>query len=112
MSEAVLPLQWEATDQSDQLVQSVTKPRSRYSWMPFLLPLGLTGMSWMMGGMPPLTDAGFIALTLICLLYVIREMAVFPQRFGIGGLVLFGGTLIWFCYDYLIHWLGINFSGL
>jgi hypothetical protein len=107
MSVAAVPLQWET---GSERLEDLTKRRSRYSWAPFLLPLLLTGMSWLLGGMPVLTDAGFLALAAICLTYVIREMLVFPQRFGIGGLILFGGALIWFCYDYLTHWLGINFS--
>ena len=95
MSEAAVPFQWES---GVELVESTRGRRSRYSWAPFLLPLLLTGMSWMVGGMPIATDAGFLALTAICAIYVIREMLIFPRRFGIGGLILFGGTLIWFCY--------------
>src|SRR5262245_17263741 len=102
MSEAAgAILQWEP---SNELAETLTKRRSPYSWTPFLLPLLLTGLSWRVGGMPLLTDAGFLALTLLCLIYVIRELLVFPQRFGMGGLVLYGGTLIWFCYDYMNNW--------
>jgi len=109
MSVAAVPLQWET---GSELVESVTKRRSRYLWVPFLVPVLLTGMSWLSGGMPTFTDAGFVVLTAICLVYVIRELQVFPQRFGIGGLTLFGGALIWFCYDYMTHWLGMDFSRL
>ncbi|HEV8607779.1 MAG TPA: O-antigen polysaccharide polymerase Wzy [Tepidisphaeraceae bacterium] len=108
MSVAAVPLQWELASEP---AESLTRRRSRYSWAPFVAPLALTGVSWLMGGMPILTDAGFLALTVICVIYVIREMALFPQRFGIGGLILFGGTVIWFCYDYMTNWLGVKFSG-
>jgi hypothetical protein len=109
MSYAALPLQYELTN---EVVENVGKRRSRYSWTLFLLPLLLTGMSWQLGGMSILTDAGFLALTLACVICLIRELLVFPQRFGIGGLVLFGGSLIWFCYDYLGNWLGVKFGSL
>jgi hypothetical protein len=33
----------------------------------------------------------------------------FPRRFGIGGILLFGGVLIWFCDDYYANWLGFDF---
>jgi hypothetical protein len=59
-----------------------------------------------------LTDVGFVVLTILCLAYLIRELIVFPQRFGVGAMLLFGGTLLWFCYDYLTHWLGVSFTGL
>ncbi len=108
MSVAAVPLEY--TDISEP-VGTVTKRRSRYSWVPFIVPLALTGVSWAAGGSPMLTDAGWLALTVICTIYVLREMALFPQRFGIGGIVLYGGSVIWFCYDYLTNWLGVKFSG-
>jgi hypothetical protein len=109
MNESAAVQQWEL---GNDLAQPLTKPRSPWSWTPFLVPLLLTGLSWRIGGMPLLTDTGFLAMALICLIYVIRELIVFPQRFGIGGLVLYGGVLIWFCYDYINNWLGINYSNL
>src|SRR5689334_188574 len=102
MSVAALPLEWEVRQDP---VETVTKRRSRYGWVPFVAPLVLTGASWAAGGSPLLTDAAWVIIAFICLCYVIREMALFPQRFGIGGLILYGGTLMWFCYDYFSHWL-------
>lgn len=40
----------------------------------------------------------------ICVLYLIMELQAFPRRFGVGGLVLYGGALIWFCADYFRFW--------
>ena len=108
MSVAAVPLPWEATSEP---VGTVSKGRSPYCWAAFLVPLLISLASWLAGGSPRLTDAAWIALTLICLIYFIRELALFPQRFGIGGLILFGGTLIWFSYDYFTNWLGVRFSG-
>jgi hypothetical protein len=85
-------------------------PRSIYTPVPFLLPLLLTGMSVVMGGSAILTDLGFICLTAICICMLVNEFAQFPRRFGIGGMVMFGGILLWFCYDYLYYWMGLDFN--
>ena len=85
-------------------------PRSKFLPLPFAVPAVLTGLSMMMGGSPVLTDLGFVSLTALCTIGLAGELVRFPRRFGIGGIVLFGGVLIWFCYDYLTHWLGADFS--
>jgi oligosaccharide repeat unit polymerase len=80
----------------------------RRSWVSILLltlptaccGLALVSQEW------ALTGAGFILLSIICAMGVIVELLKFPERFGIGGLLLYGGTLIWFCDDYLVNWLG------
>lgn len=84
-------------------------PRSIYMPLPFLLPILLTGMSVLMGGAPILTDLGFISLTAICICMLVNEFIQFPRRFGVGGMVLFGGVLLWFSYDYLYYWMGADF---
>jgi hypothetical protein len=86
-------------------------PRSKNQWIPFLVPLALCAFSWLGGGIPFLTDAGFTIFTLLCLAFVTIEFIRFPRRFGIGGLVLWGGTLCWFCQDYFAHWFNAEFSG-
>lgn len=83
--------------------------RSIYLPLPFLLPVVLAGMSILLQGSPVLTDLAFLTLTGLCIIFLASEFIVFSRRFGIGGMVLFGGVLLWFCYDYLYHWLGINF---
>src|SRR6266568_649455 len=107
MSEAAVPLQWET---GNELVENVSKRRSRYSWAPFLLPLVLCAVSWSVGGMPALTDAGFLALTVICVWFCIIELVRFPHRNGVGALMLYGGVVVWFCMDYLANWFSIDFS--
>jgi hypothetical protein len=84
-------------------------PRSRNQWLAFLAPTALCGISWMSGGTPALTDLGFVLFTCICAVYLTVEFLRFPRRFGIGGLVLYGGSLCWFCQDYCTHWLNHDF---
>jgi hypothetical protein len=85
-------------------------PRSRFHWVALLLPLMLTGVSYLGGGVPDLTDLGFVAFTLICGYFLALEFFRFPRRFGIGGLVLYGGVLCWFCQDYFTHWYHRDFN--
>ncbi len=84
-------------------------PRSVYLPVPFALPLLICGISWVGGGIPILTDVGFVLLSLICAVLFINELQRFPRRFGTGGILLFGGILVWFCQDYLSNWLGRDF---
>lgn len=85
-------------------------PRPAYIPVLFVFPLLLCGVSWLAGGVPQLTDAGFILLTLLCLIFLGIELLRFPRRFGIGGILLFGGVLVWFCHDYMSNWLGRSFE--
>jgi hypothetical protein len=106
---------YEEPEQSTALapVDLVFVPRSRNQWLGFLPGLLVCGMSWMAGGVPALTDMGFLLFTIVCGMYLAAEFFYFPRRFGIGGLVLYGGTLCWFCQDYFTNWFGIDFkSGL
>jgi hypothetical protein len=82
--------------------------RSPYLASLFAIPMVLSGLSWAMDGVPPLTDFAFLLLTGMCLVLLIRELVVFPRRFGVGGILLFGGVLVWFCHDYLWNWLGAS----
>jgi hypothetical protein len=74
----------------------------------FLPPLTCSGLSWLLGGVQLLNDACFWMLCLVLAGLFIRELAVFPRRLGIGGLIVFGGALVWWCYDYGTHWLGFD----
>jgi hypothetical protein len=84
--------------------------RSRMQWIPFTVPALMTFISWQAGGIPPLTDLAFLMFTAFMLVFLTLEFYYFPRRFGIGGLVLWGGTLTWFCQDYFVHWFHKNFS--
>ncbi len=74
-----------------------------------LAPLIVSGASWASGGTPFMTDVAMVLLTIICVLAILRELFAFSSRYGIGGLVLYGGTLVWFCHDYLFTWFGRDF---
>jgi hypothetical protein len=86
------------------------RPRSKKIWLPFLFPMALCGLSFLLGGIQTLTDIGFGALSLICCVYLLLELRAFPHRMGIGGILLFGGVLVWFCDDYMANWFGMNLS--
>ncbi len=64
----------------------------------------------MSGGAPALTDLGFLFFTIWACVSLAMEFFYFPRRFGIGGILLWGGMLIWFCQDYFVHWWGVNFA--
>jgi len=76
----------------------------------FLIPVIVSGISYIAGGIPPVTDISFIILTLFCLIFLIRELKLFPRQQGIGAVLLYGGVLVWFCHDYLYNWLGRDFT--
>ncbi|MCX5662922.1 MAG: hypothetical protein NTW19_24830 [Planctomycetota bacterium] len=83
-------------------------PRSRWMPLAFALPAAICGLSWAADGETSITDAGMLLLTVLCIFYFILEVFCFPKRFGIGGMLVFGGTLVWFCHDYLTHWYGTD----
>ena len=80
--------------------------RSLWLPVPFIVPTVLCALSWLAGGIQVLTDLGFTLLALLCIINVIRELVVFRHRFGLGGLLVFGGTLVWWCHDYFSRWFG------
>jgi hypothetical protein len=92
---------------------SASRSPGRPWWLPlpFAFAGALAGASWAMGGQPWLTDLAFTVITLAAAAFFLEELVRFPRRFGAGGVVLFGGVLIWFCHDYLVNWLGGSFRG-
>jgi hypothetical protein len=80
--------------------------RSNLLPLPFVAPVVVAGASYLMGGVPRLTDLSFILIALLCFCGLLVELARFPRRFGVGGIVLFAGVLIWFCEDYFKRWFG------
>lgn len=85
-------------------------PRSKAMPASFILPTAVCGLSFAAGGIPAVTDLGFILLTALCIGWLIEEVVNFQRRFGVGGLLLFGGILLWFCDDYMGYWLGADYS--
>jgi hypothetical protein len=80
----------------------------RNPWAPiyFGMPAVVAMVSALAGGVPALTDLAFVMLTVLCAAYLISEFRAFSFRWGIGGMMVFGGVLIFFCYDYLLTWMG------
>lgn len=84
--------------------------RSPWTFLLFIPPALLCGLSWLTGGSPMLTDMGFLTLTFICGVLFFVELVRFPQRYGLGGMVLYGGTLLWLSHDYFVNWLGAPYT--
>jgi hypothetical protein len=78
--------------------------RSKMTPLLLIPSLGLSGIAWMAGGLSPLTDMSFLLLTIVCMVLLVRELLMFTQRWGLGGVVLYAGSLVWFCFDYLTFW--------
>jgi hypothetical protein len=85
-------------------------PRSRYMPLALLPGTLFCGLSWIFGGVPRLTDLGFVLFSLACLVLLIAEIAHFPRRYGVGGIILFGGALVWLSHDYFANWFGSSFT--
>lgn len=104
---ALYPAAYAGTSSS---TQEQYLPRSWSLPILFVVPIILTALSWLGEGVPFLTDIAFVYLTGLGIWLLILELLQFPRRFGIGGLVIFGGFLSWFCYDYLKSWFGQSFA--
>ena len=74
--------------------------------------MALCGVSWAGNGIPFLTDLGFIFLAALCSVFLVVEMLRFPRRFGTGGMVIFGGVLIWYCHDFFYKWFSYDGHGV
>jgi hypothetical protein len=83
--------------------------RSSSEALPFLIPVVLCSASWVANGIPALTDAGMVALTALCLILAVREVAEFTTRQSPGRIVLYVGVVAWFCQDYLATWFDHDF---
>jgi hypothetical protein len=77
----------------------------RSIWQPILLvlPLILAAGGYLFAA-APLVDLSFVTLTALCTIFLFGELGRFAERYGVGGVVLYGGVLIWFCYDYFYLW--------
>jgi hypothetical protein len=85
---------------------ALIEPAQRSIMQPILLliPILSSGVSFLAGGLPVLTDFSWVMLALLCAIFLMGELYRFPERLGIGGIVLYGGVLVWFCYDYMTNW--------
>ena len=78
--------------------------RSLYQPMLFGFPLIVGVLSWLAGGISLLTDFAFLLMAVLCAVFLIAEFRAFSFRWGIGGLLVYGGSLVWFFYDYFDNW--------
>lgn len=78
--------------------------RSNFQPVLFLFPTVVATLSWLAGGISLLTDFSFLLMTVLCGVFLLAELRSFSFRWGIGGLLVHGGSLIWFFYDYFDHW--------
>ena len=85
-------------------------PRARMQPIFFAPAPLISGMSWVMGGIPLLTDFSFVLLMIACTVFVVEEFFNFSRRFGLGGITLLFGVLVWFCYDYMTTWFMADFA--
>lgn len=87
-------------------------PLARVPWLPlvFLMPAIFCGLSWASGGIPVMTDTGMLWLLAACIACVLGEVKNFSRRFGMGGIVLFGGTMVWYLHDYMSNWFNTNYQ--
>jgi hypothetical protein len=86
--------------------------RSGWTWLLFVIPLLGSGVSWLAGGIGLLTDLSFLFFTIVCFGLFCEELLKINTRWGIGGLTLYGGCLVWFCYDYMANWFIAGSSAL
>lgn len=84
--------------------------RSIYSRLLFLLPVLFSGVSYAGGGIAMVTDLAFVTLTILCVIFLCRELLMFPKRQGMGGILIYGGVLVWFCHDYFWNWFFRDFN--
>lgn len=94
-----------SADQTDgDPLAIVAEERSKYQALFFLAPLAVSAVSWVAGGIALLTDFAFLLMAVLCVVFLIAELRAFSFRWGIGGLLVYGGSLIWFFYDYFDNW--------
>ena len=81
------------------------EPSKRSIWQPILMvfPVLLAGGGYFFDA-PMLTDLSFLAMSAFMAVFLVMELGRFSERFGMGGVVVFAGVLIWFSYDYFQTW--------
>lgn len=101
-----LPLEQEYDASVDEGAPMIREERSRWQPLVFLLPGATAAVSWAAGGAPLLTDLCFLMIAIICAVFLIGEFRAFSFRWGIGGMLVYGGVLVWFCQDYFHNFFG------
>ena len=104
MADALLAIQQGRSRQHDEYGFLKRSP-----WLPlvFAPAVLICGASWLAGGVVFLTDLGFGLLTVALFGMLLSELRVFGHRYGIGGILLAFGSLLFFCHDYFFNWSGV-----
>jgi len=100
---------FDAWDEHTVVAPPPSYKRSLAGPLSFLLPVLISGVSYIAGGIPLITDLAFLTLTVLCVIFCFREMLKFSHRMGIGAILIYGGVLIWFCHDYMTNWFWHDF---
>jgi hypothetical protein len=75
------------------------------------IPVLLCLFSWLSGGVPMMTDLAFLFLLCVLSVAMTHELLYFPDRLGLGPLVLYGGATVWFVHDYFSNFFGLDYNG-
>jgi len=76
----------------------------------FFVPVLLSFVAWIGGGIQFLTDLSMTIMTGLAVVILLVEIVYFPIRFGTAACTLFGGVIIWLSYDYFTNWFGADYS--
>ncbi len=100
----------EAVVELPSLVEEGPIPRPRHQMLWIIPTLLISGISWLSGGNQIFNDAAMVLFAIACLFGGLWELRHFRQNLGVAGIVVFWGTLIWFCHDYFTHWFQGNYG--
>lgn len=76
----------------------------------FAIPVFLSAISFVGGGLTFLSDLAYLVLTGSCVTLLLVELFKFGERQGIGAILIYGGILVWFCHDYGSYWFLHDFQ--
>lgn len=107
-SSAYLGYEQEAPSYTPQELEYA--PRKAHQVLYFVPSVTASGISWMSGGIPALTNFSWVLLTAVCAALLASELLNFSRRFGMGAITMLAGALVWFCYDYLTNWFFYDFN--
>lgn len=102
--EAELSGYYPEDDSADAMIAEERSTSQPYFFIPAIVS---AAVSYFAGGIPQLNDFSWAMITILCAVFLIGEFRAFSFRWGIGGLTLYGGCLVWLCHDYLFNWFGI-----
>ena len=76
----------------------------------FALPVAVSALSYLGGGVAPISDLAFLILVVLCATLLGIELVKFGSRQGLGAILIYGGILVWFCHDYASNWFNHDYT--